>query len=114
MNKQDEYGFNGDMPDLTKMMQSLGLGDKKKLTPKEETMLNDQRINDLALYAVTHGLTTICKDPMIVQNKFVEFKRLVKRGSFTIEQLEDHVCIQFGITSAKNQDEEFNFLNEEV
>ena len=68
------------------------------MTKKKIVIQNDARLQDLSVYEVSKGLTipTTASD---LQRKFVEFKGLVKRGSFTIDQLEDMVCTKWGIVN---------------
>lgn len=97
MKQKDEFN---DLPDLMKSMEDfLKSMDIKKLSAKDEAIMNDQKLSDLALYACTNGLTKVCNDPEAIQNRFTEFKRLVKRGSFTIEQLENSVGERYGIVN---------------
>lgn len=85
--------------DILKMFQQAFNQNNRPLSPKEQAIANDHRLSDLALYAVTSGLIKKVTDPQIVQDKFVEFKRLVKSGEFTIEELENKVCEDFGVTN---------------
>lgn len=94
-------------------------GDKKKHQEfqvkwiKQNVITNDQRLQDLAVYAMTEGMTKTCNNPQEIQKKFAEYKKIVKRGTFTLEQLEDHVCSVYGIVDQKSNPE-FDFLNEVI
>tara|TARA_R110000823_G_scaffold236867_1_gene362495 strand:- start:825 stop:1235 length:411 start_codon:yes stop_codon:yes gene_type:complete len=61
------------------------------------TIMNDQRIMKLVEYDITKGYTTTPKDNKDLQVRFNEFKKLVKRGSFTLAELEDDVYARWGI-----------------
>ena len=62
-------------------------------------MMNDGRIMKAVEYDITKGytskLTNFSGEDM--QARFNEFKKLVKRGSFTLAQLEDDVYARWGI-----------------
>jgi hypothetical protein len=64
---------------------------------RETAFLNDQRIMELATYHETRGLMRRIMDPQILSERFVEFKGLLRRGSYTMKQLEDKVYKQFGV-----------------
>jgi len=57
---------------------------------------NDIRLEQAAHYEVSKGLTKqyTLQD---LGNKFIEFKKLVMRGSFTVIELEDSVFSRWGI-----------------
>ena len=58
---------------------------------------NDIRIEKLARYAETRGLTRHIKSKQALFAKFSEFKLLVKRGEFTIDELEEDIYNIYGI-----------------
>jgi hypothetical protein len=59
--------------------------------------INDQRLVKMAEYDVTRGYTKSQVLPESLQSKFAEFKTLIKRGSFTLEELESDVFSRWGI-----------------
>ena len=86
---------NNDKPvDMLKMFNDIL---NKKPSIKEQAIINDNRLKDIATYDVTKGLMIKCENPDEIVNKFTEFKMLVRRGSFTIDQLEDSVCKRYGV-----------------
>ena len=87
------------------------------MNTKQQAIDNDHRLMDLARYAYTEGnlnaRTLSPTEGRKINSKFREFKHLVKRGTFTMEQLEDHICGIYGITDRTNNPE-FDFLNEPI
>ena len=90
-------------------------GFSNEKTKKQEAVENDRRINDLATYAVTKGLTLSIMDhqeellPM-----FTQFKMLVRRGSFTLAQLENMIIDKYGIVKKEPHPlDDIVFLDEE-
>jgi hypothetical protein len=81
----------------------LGLFNKKPMTAheklKKEAIDNDRRLQDLATYELTKGLTIPVPDNKQLLCKFAEYKRRIQLGSFTLEQLEDFVLCKYAITS---------------
>lgn len=69
------------------------------MSTKEQVILNDNRIFDLAVYAVSEGMTKKIHDVTPVDATFVEYKRLIKSGEFTLDELEDDVCSKYGIVA---------------
>lgn len=57
---------------------------------------NDQRIFQMATYYETKGLLHTAPIEK-VWSRFSEFKMLIKRGSYTIDQLESQTYLRFGI-----------------
>ena len=87
--KQNDGGTGDFLKDL--------LNQFKADDPMVRAQLNDQRLMKLAEYAVTKGLVDLKVTPEDLQNSFTEFKALVKRGSFTLKDLEDDVYNRYGI-----------------
>ena len=61
---------------------------------------NDERIWHMAYYHITEGLLKKVNftDPEC-HKKFIEFKGLIKRGSFEINELEARVYAKFGVVA---------------
>lgn len=78
---------------------------KKKWTEIEIALLNDNRLKTLAQYKETEGGMRFPKqnqknvnDMLLrIQNRFQEFKRGVKRGSYTIDKLEKDIFVRYGV-----------------
>ena len=68
-----------------------------------EAVSNDNRIQACVMYTLSEGLTKQIKDDDALFRKFKEFKGLVRRGSMTIEQLENMVYTLYGITSENSE-----------
>lgn len=69
--------------------------------PKLKAMLNDERLYKLAEYDITQGYTKLKgTDRNTLQSKFTEFKGRVKRGDFTLKEMEDDVYNKWGVTEA--------------
>jgi len=66
------------------------------LNEKDVASHNDWRLRDIALYHESRGMTH-CVEAEKVRDRFIEFKGLVKRGSFTIDELEKRVFVEYGI-----------------
>ena len=64
---------------------------------KQWAQFYDDRILELAMYQISEGLTLSVNSKEELYGKFSEFKKLIVRGSFTIEQLEESVYGRFGI-----------------
>lgn len=72
------------------------------MTAREQAIVNDNKLLDMATYAVSAGQTKLCSmhDPVFMhalQDKFNYFKRLVRTGEFTMQQLEDKIYTDYGI-----------------
>jgi len=67
------------------------------MNEKNIAITNDNRLYDMAGYWESKGNMVSPISPEAVFNRFTEFKGLVKRGSYTIEQLEAKVFGAFGI-----------------
>ena len=66
------------------------------MTAKEQAMLNDKKLIDLATYAISAGQTRLFdpRDPGLmdeVQDKFNYYKLLVRSKEITLDELEDKV-----------------------
>jgi hypothetical protein len=82
---------------------------------KREAVTNDRRLQDLATYEVTKGLTVSLEHPQATLPLFAEYKRLVRQGSFTVDQLEERVLDRYAIVSHKMENPlaDIEFLDEE-
>ena len=80
---------------------------------KQWAQYHDNRLLELAMYQLSEGLTLPVKDRDKLYEKFAEFKGLVKRGSFTIEQLEESVYGRYGIIPDPDTDrsDAHNFIS---
>ena len=74
-------------------------------------MENDDRLLRIAFYEETKGLTRQLKTQDQILGRFVEFKRLVKRGDFTIQGLEDSVFERQGVIEKRSEDDVSEFLS---
>ena len=80
-----------------------GSNNVPQLSTFEQVRINDRILTELATYDVTHGYTNM--KPMsdlgtfhqTIMNRFVEFKRLVKSGEFSMDELTNDVCVKYGI-----------------
>ena len=59
--------------------------------------LNDERLIKLAEYDASNGFMITKISPEVLQDKFCEFKRMVKTGDFTLKSLEDDVYNRWGV-----------------
>lgn len=66
--------------------------------------LNDQRLYKLAEYDATKGYMHMKVTPDDLQNRFLELKGLVKRGEYTLKNLEDDVYNRWGINEDPRED----------
>jgi len=98
---EGEYGQgkNGPPDFLKELMEQLKLEDSVI-----RAQLNDQRLFKLAEYEVTQGLVNPDVTPEAFQTRFNEFKSLVKRGSFSLKDLEDDVYNRWGVQEVSRQD----------
>ena len=80
----------------------------KNNDPVTNVVMNDRRLTKLAEYDATEGYMKINITPDDLQSRFVKFKQLVKRGTFTLKELEDDVYKRWGITEGiiEDMDEE--------
>jgi hypothetical protein len=69
---------------------------------KYDAIKNDLRLMEMALYEVTKGQTN-CSNHETVIKKLAEYKGIIKRGTFTIDQLEDRVFSRFGVLDPNTQ-----------
>lgn len=89
--KQDGNGSNqNDM--LKQLLESMQMDDEVV-----KAKMNDQRLLQLAEYAVTHGYTKSTVEPEAFQSTFTEYKSLVKRGSMKLRDLESDVFKRWGV-----------------
>lgn len=88
---------------MFKKLQKL-LKDMSASDPVIQAKLNDERLSILALYDASHGYIKedITRDTL--QHKFVEFKKLIKRGSFTLKSLEDDIYSRWGIIETPREE----------
>jgi hypothetical protein len=73
---------------------------------KQWAIFNDNKIMELALYHETKGMS-VKVDTQKVFDRFMEFKRYIVRGSFTLEQLEESVYSTYGLVPASNPVNQF-------
>lgn len=61
-------------------------------------------IQDLALYEITKGGMRIMQkeDLEVLQNRFAEYKSLIKRGEFTYDELCERIYAKWGIVDRLN------------
>jgi len=71
---------------------------------KQDAIQNDIRLLEMALYEVTKGQTQFSDQGAIVK-KVAEYKRLIKRGTFTLDGLEDKIFSRFGIIDERSKDD---------
>lgn len=84
----------------------------KKAELKSETeriMELDKRLEDLAVYAASHGLMTK-PDPQDILRLFGHFKMRIKKGCFDIEWLEKDIVRRFGPLPVEPTEEEKQFI----
>ena len=67
------------------------------MTYRDTAFVNDDRILQAAFYQESKGLLIKVANQDAVNDRFSEFKSLVMRKSYTIEQLEDWVYGKFGV-----------------
>ena len=102
--KNDPLGLNKSLNKLFGANQSM----------KREAVNNDRRLQDLATYKLTQGLTVPLEDLRDTLPLFAEYKKLVRRGSFTIEQLKDRVVSKYGVVTQESHPlDDVVFLDEE-
>jgi hypothetical protein len=78
---------------------------------KQWALLNDNRIYEVALYHETQGMCMAKRvNPDKIFERFMEFKRYVMRGSFTLEELEDRVYGQNGVMPSNMEFNESQFI----
>jgi len=64
---------------------------------REKAMINDERIFQCATYSKTQGLTRKASRDEIME-VFACFKKRVKAGKMTVDELEDWVFGNYGVT----------------
>lgn len=71
------------------------------MNPKEQAQQNDKLIEDLALYSVSRGAMRLIdsKEKLVeIQERFAEYKSLIRRGEFTYNELATDVYNRYGLT----------------
>jgi len=70
------------------------------MNSRDDAIKNDLLIQDLAIYELSKGTTrTLQKEDLNkVQNLFSEYKRLIRTGEFTYDELCERVYGKWGIT----------------
>ena len=63
---------------------------------KRLAMDNDHRLMEMAAYHETKGLTQGA-NPVEIHDRFSDFKRTIKKGSYTIDELEAKIYGLFGV-----------------
>lgn len=60
---------------------------------------NDKRLQEMAAYSCMKGLTVTLTQNIVgnIMSRFVEYKRLIKQGEFSIDELETMVFAKDGI-----------------
>lgn len=66
--------------------------------------MNDERLMRLAEYDATKGFMTMKVEPEQLQDRFLEFKKLVRAGDFTLKALEDDVYTRWGISEEAREE----------
>jgi len=69
---------------------------------KHDAIQNDLRLMEMALYETSKGQTRNTTHSELLK-KISEYKRLIKRESYTIDELEDRVFSRFGITDERSR-----------
>jgi len=92
-NEQNEQNPNNIEKMLNGLIGGIGISEEVLLAK-----MNDQRLRMLAEYAASEGYTKMDIEPVTVQEKFIEFKQLVRKHSFTVMALETDVYNKYGIT----------------
>jgi len=125
MNNDGFQGFQGfqgkDSESLKKIMDNLdkftktkGFTDKlDKFVKRKKIIDNDRRLQDLSIYQLTRGMTVPVNNIEDILPVFYQFKNLVQRGSFSLDQLEDMVLGRFGISDEPQWYDDIEFLEEE-
>jgi len=67
---------------------------------KHEAVQNDLRLLEMALYETTKGQTKNTTQELIL-SKVLEYKAIIKRGTYTIDQLEDKIFSRYGIVDER-------------
>ena len=113
MNDQPDSLHDSREDAAASLLNLLGIKANRKLSPKEQAVQNDKRLQSCAAYELSNGLMVEITDRNALIEKFVQFKMLVRRGSMTIDELEDSLAIRFGVVEgAKNELDEM--LNEDL
>lgn len=67
---------------------------------KQSAIQNDMRLMEMALYDLTKGQTKNTT-PEAIYMKISEYKGIIKRGTYKIDQLEDRVFSRYGIVDER-------------
>lgn len=70
-----------------------------KKNSKKIALLNDERLLCAASYYESKGTMVTLRTTEQLLARFREFKGLVKRGSYTVEQIEEKVYSRYGIVN---------------
>lgn len=87
-------------------MNMFGEGETPKAKAKAKAIINDSRVAQMATYYETHGLMkqTAQED---ISKRFCILKRIIQRGSFTIDEVEERIYTQFGLVSLTDDQKKF-------
>lgn len=69
---------------------------------KHDAIQNDQRLMEMALYEVTKGQTQHASYEKLVK-KIAEYKGIIKRGTFSLDELEDKIFSRFGVIDERSK-----------
>jgi hypothetical protein len=75
-------------------------------SPMVRALFNDIRLKKVAEYQASKGYTVLKVDEQAFMDTFIEFKNLVRRGSFTLAQLEDDVYSRWGVQEGQVEPKE--------
>lgn len=70
---------------------------------KQTVYKNDQRLIEMTIYHESKGMTRAIKGEEQLSARFTEFKMLIKRGSFTIKELEEKIFSENGIITSPSK-----------
>ena len=101
---------NENQPRRSPFMDMLGQF-AQNLTPAQQAAQNDRRLQNCAAYWVSKGLTVQIPDAETLMQKFGEFKRLVRRGTFTVQDIENMTARRYGVIENETVDPELEELN---
>jgi len=79
--------------------------------PKDIAIKNDVRLLQMANYVETKGTTCHSDGIKAVFKRFGELKWLVKRGEFTLDQLEDSIYKRYGIIESDENNVDSGFIS---
>jgi len=69
---------------------------------KYDAIHNDMRLMEMALYETTKGQTQHSSQEVLVK-KIAEYKAIIKRGTFTLDELEDKIFSRYGIVNERSR-----------